>query len=270
MKKIIVIKIGGSLIQQANMLESLIMALKQLIDQGMKFIVVHGGGPQADALSKKLGISINKISGKRITNKETLLIVKMVYKGLLNTNLVALCEKFGLLAIGVSGVDGKIAEVTKRPLINGVDFGFVGDIKKINSDLISILLKKNYLPVIACLGIDANGQVFNINADTLATEIALKLKIDKLIFITDVEGISENKNNKYIKELSINDAEEMIKKGIINNGMIPKMENIKKAIVGDISKILIVGGLQDQTKWVGAIKNNDYGTIIVPNYKFIK
>lgn len=270
MKKIVVIKIGGTLIKQVNLLESLVMALKQLIDQGMQLVVVHGGGPQADALSKKLGISINKISGKRITNKETLSIVKMVFKGSLNTDLVAICEKLGIPAVGISGVDGKIAEVIKKPLINDIDFGFVGEIKKINSDLINILLKKNYLPVITCLGIDDDGQVFNINADTLTTEIALKLNADKLIFITDVEGVSENKNNKYLKKLSINKAEKMIRKGTITGGMIPKIENIKNAIVGGINKILVVGGLQDQSKWIGAIKNNSYGTIIVPNYKFIK
>lgn len=203
MKNIIVIKIGGSLIKQVNMLEPLIMAIKQLIDQRIKFVIVHGGGIQADLLSKKLGIPINKISGKRITDKETLSVVKMVCKGLLNTDFVSLCQKFKIPAVGISGVDGKIAEVTKKPLINGVDFGFVGEIKKINSDLINILLKKNYLPVITCLGIDDDGQVFNINADTLTTEIALKLNADKLIFITDVEGVSENKNNKYLKKLSI-------------------------------------------------------------------
>ncbi|MFA5770448.1 MAG: acetylglutamate kinase [Patescibacteria group bacterium] len=270
MKKIIVIKIGGSLIKQAEMLEPLIMALKKLINQGTKFIIVHGGGPQADELNQKLGIPIKKVNGKRITDSQTLLTVKMIYKGLLNTDLVALCEKNGIPSIGISGVDGKIAEVVKRPLINGVDFGFVGDIKKINNDLINILLKKNYLPIITCLAIDSNGQVFNINADTLATEIALKLKVNKLIFATNVAGISENKNNKYIKQLSIDKAEKMIKNGTATDGMIPKIENIKKAFMGGINKILIVGGLKEQSKWINTIKNDDYGTVIVPNYKFIK
>ncbi len=270
MKKIIVIKIGGSLIKHAVMLEPLIMALKQLMNQGMKFIIVHGGGPQADELNQKLNIPIKKVNGRRITDSQTLLTVKMIYKGLLNTDLVALCEKNVIPSVGISGVDGKIAEVSKRPLINGVDFGFVGNIKKINDDLINILLGKNYLPIIACLAIDSSGQVFNINADTLATKIALKLKVDKLIFATDIAGISKNKNNKYIKQLSIDKAEKMIKKGMITDGMIPKIENIKKAIIGGINQITIVGGLQDKTKWISAIKNNSYGTIIVSNYKFIK
>lgn len=270
MKKIVVIKIGGSLIKHAVMLEPLIMALKKLIDQGTKFIIVHGGGPQADELNQKLGIPIKKINGRRITDSQTLLTVKMIYKGLLNTDLVALCEKNGIPSVGISGVDGRIAEVTKRSLINCVDFGFVGDIKKINDDLINILLEKNYLPIIACLAIDSSGQVFNINADSLATKIALKLKVDKLIFATDIAGISKNKNNKYIKQLSIDKAEKMIKKGMITDGMIPKIENIKKAITGGVNQITIVGGLQDKTKWINAIKNNSYGTIIVSNYKFIK
>ena len=163
----------------------------------------------------------------------------MIYKGLLNTNLVALFAKNGILCVGVSGVDGKIAEVIQKPLTNGIDFGFVGDIKNINTDLINILLEKNYMPIITCLAIDSNGQVFNINADTLATEISLKLKIDKLIFITNVKGVLASIKNKYIKQLSINMAEQMIKKGEITDGMIPKIENIKKAKTGGINKILI-------------------------------
>ena len=270
MKKIVVIKIGGSLIKQPEKLDSLIMALKNLIDQGMKFIIVHGGGPQADLLNQKLGIPIKKVNGRRITDNQTLSTVKMVYKGLLNTDLVSLCQKFKIQAVGLSGVDGKIAEVIKRPLVNGIDFGFVGNIKKINEDLISTLVAKNYLPVITCLGIDSKGKVFNINADTLATEIALKLKVNKLIFATNVKGVLESKNHKYIKQLSINKAEKMIKNGTATDGMIPKIENIKKAFMGGINKILIVGGLQNKNKWVNAIKNNVYGTIIVPNYKFIK
>ena len=169
------------------------MALKKLINQGMKFIIVHGGGPQADELNQKLDIPIKKVNGRRITDSQTLQTVKMIYKGLLNTDLVALCEKYEISAVGISGVDGKIAEVVKRPLMNGVNFGFVGDIKKINDDLINIILEKNYLPIIACLAIDSSGQVFNINADTLATKIALKLNVDKLIFITDVKGVSKAK-----------------------------------------------------------------------------
>ena len=270
MKKIILIKIGGSFMEQLKMLESLIVSIKILMNQNIKFIIVHGGGPQADKLNKKLGIPINKIDGKRITDYQTLTTVKMIYKGLLNTNLVALCEKYGILSVGISGVDGKTAEATKKPLLNDVDFGFVGNIKKINSDLINILLSNNYLPIIACLSTDGNGQVFNINADTLATEIALKLKVDKLIFVTDVEGIFENGKSNLIKKLTINKVNELIKKGIITKGMIPKVENITNAITGGIKKILIVGGLDTEMKWIETIKNSSYGTVIVPNYKFIK
>jgi len=265
MKNIIVIKIGGSCIQHQEQLKSLIKAIAKLISKKIKFVIVHGGGPQADLLNQKLGVPIKKVNGRRITDSQTLSTVKMVYKGLLNTDLVSLCQKFKIPAVGISGVDGKVAEVIKRSLINNIDFGFVGDIKKINCNLISTLLIKEYVPIIACLGINNYGQVFNVNADTLATQIAIALKSDKLIFITDVKGISENKKLKYIKKLSIINAVEMIKKGIIIKGMIPKIENIKSAVENGVKNVLIVGGLNKVTKWTNAIENNSYGTIMVPH-----
>ncbi|KKP37668.1 MAG: Acetylglutamate kinase [Candidatus Roizmanbacteria bacterium GW2011_GWA2_32_13] len=266
MKNIIVIKIGGSCIQHQEQLESLIKAVAKLVSKKIKFVIVHGGGVQADLLNQKLGIPIKKVNGRRITDSQTLSTVKMVYKGLLNTDLVSLCQKFKIPAVGFSGVDGKIAEVIKRPLVGNIDFGFVGDIKKINIDLICILLVKKYVPVITCLGINNDGQVFNINADTLATQIALKLKANKLIFITDVEGITENKNSKYAKYLSVNKAKELINKGIITKGMIPKIENIEDAISDGIKKVLVVGGLQSQSQWINAFQKNKHGTLIVPHY----
>ena len=187
----------------------------------------------------------------------------MVYKGLLNTDLVSLCQKFKIPAVGISGVDGKVAEVIKRPLTNNIDFGYVGDIKKINGDLISTLLMNGYVPVIACLGINNDGQVFNINADTLATQIALALKTNKLVFITDVLGVSEQGNSYPMKTLKIDKATRMIKNGTIIKGMIPKIENIKSAVENGIKNILIVGGLNKTTKWVNAIEHNSYGTIII-------
>lgn len=263
MIKIIVVKIGGSCIQHKEQLEPLVKALSKLVGKKIKFVIVHGGGPQADLLNQKLGIPIKKVNGRRITDIQTLSTVKMIYKGLLNTDLVSLCQKFKIPAVGISGVDGKVAEVIKRPIINNIDFGYVGDIKKINSDLISTLLMKEYVPVIACLGINNDGQVFNVNADTLATQIALTLKASKLIFITDVLGVSEEGNSYPMKTLTIEKATRMIKNGTITKGMIPKIENIKSGVENGIKNILIVGGLNKTTKWVGAIKNNSYGTIII-------
>ncbi len=182
MKNIIVIKIGGSCIQHQEQLESLIKAIAKLVNKNIKFVIVHGGGVQADLLNQKLGIPIKKVNGRRITDSQTLSTVKMVYKGLLNTDLVSLCQKFKIPAVGFSGVDGKIAEVIKRPLVGNIDFGFVGNIKKINIDLISILLVKKYVPVITCLGINNDGQVFNINV------LMQDLREDK--DVTDTKTIS--------------------------------------------------------------------------------
>ncbi len=265
MSKIIVIKIGGSFMQYKTQLESLIISMDKLINVGTKFVIVHGGGPQADILNEKLGIPIKKVDGRRITDNNTLETVKMVYNGLLNTDLVAICEKFGIEAVGISGIDAHTALVTKRPIVNGIDFGYVGDIEKISIGLIKTLLNNHYIPVISCLGIDGNGQVLNINADTLATQTALSLGAKKIIYITDVKGVYKKGETELIDKLTVSDAIEFIKNGTITKGMIPKIENIAEAIKVGIKEILIVGGLDDKKEWIDAIENNSYGTTIVPN-----
>lgn len=272
-KDILVIKLGGQFLLKSVWIGSFMKALTSLLEKGYLVVVVHGGGPQADSMQKKLNIPIKKINGRRITDKEALMIVKMIYKGTINTELVAQALKHQISAIGLSGIDAKLAQVSKRPvkeIINQktgkseiIDFGYVGDIKTINKDILVYLLAKNYLPIIACLGVDENGQIYNINADSLATAIACQIGASKLIFITDVNGIHKNKDSKqYFQKLKLKQAKEMIKQKKITDGMIPKIENVETAIKSGIKSVQIVGTLNKKNQWFDAFTNQSYGTVI--------
>lgn len=272
-KDIFVIKLGGQFLLNRAWIGSFMKALLNLLDKGYLVIIVHGGGPQADEVQKKLGIPIKKINGRRITDKETLGVVKMVYAGTINTDLVAEALRHQIPAVGISGVDAKLVEVTKRPIrkiVNQktgqteiIDFGYVGDITAINKDLLEYLLKKKYIPVIACLGIDDKGQIFNINADSLATSIACQIGASKLIFITDVNGIHKHKDSpQYFHKLTLGQAKEMIKRKKITDGMIPKIENIEIALKSGIKNIHIVGALEKKNQWLDAFIKQSFGTVI--------
>ncbi len=271
MKKIFVIKLGGKFIEQKNSLYSLLQAICVLVNKGYGICVVHGGGKQADVMQKKLHIPIKKINGKRITDKKTLDITKMIYKGLLNTNLIAMCNAYSIPAVGISGVDCMLAMVTKRPVVsvinystgkkNTIDFGYVGDIQKINIEIVKYLQNGGYVPIIACLGTDNKGNIFNINADMLAVQVALELKAEKLIFVTDTQGVYKNKD-KYISSLAIKDAKNMISKKEIHSGMIPKIESSESALYGGIKNIQILGGLTTSKNWLDAIHKQSSGTNI--------
>ena len=192
-KNVWVIKVGGQAIRNQVHVDSLMSAMKSLVDKGVFIVVVHGGGPQADEVQKKLGIPVKKINGRRITDKEALEVIKMVYAGTINKNLVSSAIKHQLSAVGISGIDAQLALVSKRPVQKVVEqktgkaqiinFGYVGDIKTIDVKILKVLLSKNYLPIIACLGVDDYGQIFNINADTLATSIACEMHAEKLILL---------------------------------------------------------------------------------------
>ncbi len=273
MNEIVVIKCGGQFVKQKPYFTPFLEAISELLKKGVFVVVIHGGGPQADELQKKLGIPSQKVNGKRITDAQTLNVVKMVYKGLVNLDIIADCIKLKIPAVGISGVDGNLATATKRPVVNVLDhktgqtnkvnFGYVGDIKQINTKLLENFLEGGYLPVVACLGINSQGEILNINADSLASCVALALEAKKLIFITDVKGISNgNRKADYLKSLSLEKAKELINNGIISDGMIPKIENVERALSGGVDKVLIVGGLDTKQKWLGAIKNHSYGTVL--------
>lgn len=263
MSKLYVIKCGGSFVAEKQCIEPFLSMVKGLVEKGKFIVIIHGGGPQADELAHKLKIPVKKVNGKRVTDFQTLQIAKMIYAGLINTDLVSLCIGKGIQAVGISGVNSKLAEVTKRPKIQGIDFGYVGDIKKINKKLLQLLLENGYVPVVSCLGVDTSGQVFNINADSLAANIAAVFRANKLIFISDVAGVAQDKKQgKFLRNLPRSKASELISKGVITGGMIPKVESAYLALEKGVECVQILGPLKTKKEWEDAILRKKYGTII--------
>lgn len=273
MNNLYVIKCGGSFAMQKHSIIPFLEVVKKLVEKNNFVVIVHGGGPQADDLAHKLQVPVKKINGKRITDFQTLQITKMVYAGLVNTDLVSYCVSQDIQAVGISGVSSKLIEVVKRPKVQVkntytggmelVDFGYVGDIKKVNKKLLQTIFKNGYIPIISCLGVDSSGQVLNINADSLAAHIAVALKAKKLIFISDVKGVAEDKNKvNILRNLSFAKANELISNGIINGGMIPKIENSYIALGKDVENVQILGPLETKKDWQDAILFEKFGTVI--------
>src|SRR6266699_178353 len=194
-----VVKLSGKATEDHAILSSLAEELALLHQVGIRVCVVHGGGKQLSDLARKLGIEQTIIEGRRVTDDDTLEMAKMIFAGKINTDILAALRHRGVEAVGLSGVDGNIVHAERRPpkeVVNRetgesehVDFGNVGDVVSINTRLLAVLLDHGYLPVISSLGADAEGTVFNINADTIAAEIAIQLRAEKLILLTDVDGI---------------------------------------------------------------------------------
>lgn len=217
---------------------------------GINLVIVHGGGPEISKWLKKIGIESKFINGLRITDKSSMEIIEMVLSGKLNKNISAFLSNKGVKAIGLSGSDNNLI-VAKKKYLNidnkQIDIGYVGEIESINTDLLSNLLIKGYVPIISPIGYDKNGNKYNINADYAASFISSKLKAEKLIFISDVEGIYKNINDKssLINSITINEIKDYINCGIIKDGMIPKMESCIKALENGTKSIHLVDGRKD-------------------------
>ena len=269
-----VIKLGGNVLNEEAVLDPLLEALHTFTRNGHNVIIVHGGGSQADQLHEELGVPIEKVNGRRITDAESLEISKMVYRGTLNVDLVADCLAHDIRAAGITGVDANTVMVEKRPPMkmdrggaagdsDPVDFGFVGDIVTVNPELIQSLLEQETVPVVGCLAVDENGQVYNVNADTLAAAIASDLLVDRLIYVSSVPGILKHKNaEESLSHVTMDEAKAMIEDGTITEGMIPKMDSTEQALDGGVEEVLITGSLESVEDWEDTILNSTHGTTI--------
>jgi acetylglutamate kinase len=229
-KPCIVIKFGGEIVEHDQDLSNLVESAKAL-SQNHDVVLVHGGGPFATQLSSRLGIETQKVGGRRITDQETLDVMKMTLPGVINSNILAKMKSKGLKGSAVSGIS--VVKAHKRPpkAVTGsegkkVDFGFVGDIDSVETDLIEHLLSKSFLPVVSPLTSDDKGVCLNINADTVAVQIARGLKAKHLVLVTKVGGVFEDidKPESRIKNMTIAESKAKIESGIIQGGMIPKLE----------------------------------------------
>lgn len=241
MKQINVIKIGGNVIDNE---ENLKKFLKNLAALNQPVVLVHGGGKIASELGQTMGIEPKMLDGRRITDEETLQLVTMVYGGLINKKITALLQSFGANALGMTGADGNSIEAHKRPVKNGLDYGFAGDIDKVDGTLLFNLISLGLLPVCAPLTHDKKGQILNTNADTIASAIAVGLSglaVVNLIYCFELKGVLsefEDKNS-VISELNYNYYQELKEKGTIAKGMIPKLDNSFDAIKAGVKKVVI-------------------------------
>ena len=246
--KIIVIKYGGSAMKDKNLEKQILKDIILLKYVGMKPVIVHGGGSEISEEMKKSNKTPQFINGLRVTDEETMEIIEMVLTGKINTRLVAEINLHisegpgnGVKGIGLSGEDAQLLTVKKHQIS---ELGLVGEVENINPEILMILLEKNYIPVIATVGVDKEGVRYNINADTVAAQIAISLQAEKLIFLTDVDGIFKDSSNPstIISSLNINKTKELIESGCVQKGMIPKVDAAIQAIKGGVKKIHLLNG----------------------------
>ncbi len=270
-----VIKLSGKATDQPENLSSLAEELALLHQVGIRICVIHGGGKQLSELASRMGIEQTIIEGRRVTDDDTLEMAKMIFAGKINTDILAALRNRGIEAVGLSGVDGNIVHAQRRPpkeVLNRetgershVDFGNVGDVVQINSRLLMVLLNEGYLPVISSLAADDAGTVFNINADTIAGEIAAQLKAEKLILLSDVDGLylRPSERDTKVSRLTIDEAEAMIENGTATGGMIPKLQSIASLLRRGVHSAHIISGTTRNALLSEIFTDKGTGTMLV-------
>lgn len=268
--KIVVIKYGGSAMQDKILEGQIIEDIILLKYVGMKPVIIHGGGAEISAEMEKRNKIPQFINGLRVTDEETMEIIEMVLIGKVNTRLVAeinlhILEGMGngVKGIGLSGEDAQLLTVKKH---SSFDLGFVGEVEKVNPEILTILLEKNYIPVIATVGVDKEGTRYNINADTVAGQIAISLQAEKLIYLSDVDGIFKDFEDltSVISSLTIDKAKDLIESGQIQKGMIPKVDSAIQALEGGVNKVHFLNGKWAHSILLELFTDSGIGTEIVP------
>lgn len=258
--KTIVIKYGGHAMIEERLKASFARDIILMKYVGLNPVIVHGGGPQIGELLKKLGKESRFVKGIRVTDEETMDVVEMVLVGKVNKEIVGMINHFGGKAVGLSGKDGGLIKA-KKIKSKGEDMGMVGEVKSINPKVIETLDQSKFIPVIAPVGVGDDGKTYNINADTVAGKIASALKAEKLILLTDVQGVLD-KNKKLISVLSAQEAKNLVRKEIATGGMIPKLECCLDALKGGVSKSHIIDGRIEHAVLLEVFTNAGVGTEI--------
>lgn len=262
-RKIIVVKYGGSAMSNEELQRNVIKDVTLLKLVGFKPIIVHGGGKAISKWVGKVGREARFVNGLRVTDEETMEIAEMVL-GRVNKNLVTMVEELGVKAVGISGKDGGLLKVEKK-YADGQDIGFVGDIKEVDPKVLYDLLEKDFLPIVAPVGLDDDFNTYNINADDAACAIAKAVGADKLVFLTDIEGLYKDINDKssFISRLTAGQAEELINGGIIGGGMLPKLNNCTSAIRNGVNRVHILDGRVPHCLLLEIFTNEGVGTAII-------
>ena len=261
-RKIIVVKYGGSAMVDEELKARVIQDVTLLKLVGFKPIIVHGGGKEISKWVGKVGMEPHFINGLRVTDADTMELAEMVL-GKVNKSLVQLVESLGVRAIGISGKDGGLLKVDKK-YADGEDIGFVGDVKEVNADIIFDLLEKDFLPIIAPIGLDDDFNTYNINADDAACAIAKAINAEKLAFLTDIEGVYKDPKDPstLISELNVSEGKKLMEDGFIGGGMLPKLHNCIDAIENGVSRVHILDGRIPHCLLLEIFTNKGIGTAI--------
>ncbi len=262
-RKIIVVKYGGSAMKSEEIKDSVIKDVTLLKLVGFKPIIVHGGGKDINRWLEKVGIESRFVNGLRVTDENTMEIAEMVLSRV-NKNLVQMVEELGVRAIGISGKDGRLLKVRKR-YSEGEDIGYVGEVTEVESSILMDLLEKDFLPIVAPIGMDENYDTFNINADDAACAIAKAVSAEKLAFLTDIEGLYSDINDKstFIRRITVSEAQKLVDDGFIGGGMLPKLSNCIDAVKNGVNNVHILDGRQLHCLLLEIFTDSGVGTMIL-------
>jgi acetylglutamate kinase len=272
--KTFVVKAGGGTLLDSAMLDNLAEQIGLLHQLNIKVVVVHGGGPQATEMSERLGVEVEQVNGRRVTNAETLDVAKMIFNGKINTDLLAGLQKHQVPAVGLSGVDGGLIRAARRPKVDvmdsetgetkEVDFGFVGDVTRVDVSVLEHLLEGAFVPVVSALAGGENGEVYNVNADTIAAHIAAGLHAEKLLILTSADGVLEQADDpdSLISHMDRQKLESLIESGA-KGGMKAKLEACRVALDGDVRRTHILNGEVEDSLLTEIFTNEGCGTLIV-------
>ncbi len=267
-----VVKMGGAVCGDAAGLRSIAEQVSILRELGVRIVIVHGGGPQTTALSSKLGIETLFVDGRRVTDEKTLEVAVMTMNGAINTAILAAARAAGLPTVGVSGVDAGLIRARRRPprvkiageVRTTVDFGHVGDIVTVDASVLTRLLDAGYVPVVSPLTADDQGNILNVNADTVAATLAREMGAEKLVFLQEAPGILEDKNDpsSLISYTDVRGLNTLLERGALDAGMLPKANAAKEALYGGVKRVHVIGGGPDSLL-VEIFTNEGAGTLIV-------
>ena len=272
--KVFIIKTGGGAFRDVGTMRAFMEQVSILHHLGIRVVLVHGGGPQLDEVTKQMGVETRMVQGRRVTDAAAIDATSMVLNGLVNTRLLALCREFGIAAVGISGVDAGLVKTHRRPpvtLANGevVDYGMVGDIDGVDASVITRLLDAGFLPVVSPLSSDNSGQLLNINADTVAAAIGVAMVAEKLILCTGAPGILERLEDPHslISYTDVAGLRRLREEGAISEGMLPKSSAIEAAIRGGVRRVHVISYSAPDALLAEIFTNEGKGTLVVADTK---
>jgi acetylglutamate kinase len=263
----VVVKFGGNAMENDELKEMFASDIVLMRYVGMNPVIVHGGGPQVTHYMERLSMEVRFVDGHRVTDAAAMEVVKMVLVGKVNKEIVSLINGHGTLAVGLSGEDGNLLMARKRTHVGEegeVDLGFVGDVAKVNPGILNNLIRDEFIPVVASIGVDENGQSYNINADLVAGALAASLRADKLIYLTDVDGIYRDFQDRssLIAELTTGEVEQLIQDGGLTSGMLPKIQSCIDALRSGVRRAHIVNGTIDHALLLELYTDAGIGTMV--------